>query len=53
MDSSRTEELLDEVLELFEHHGGDIEDGLDTDDIELLYSSLAKNRIARQRRGDV
>jgi hypothetical protein len=36
MDNSRTEELLDEVLELFEHHGGDIEDGLDTDDIELL-----------------
>ena len=36
MDNSQTENLLEESLELFEQHGGEIEEGLDTDDMELL-----------------
>jgi hypothetical protein len=35
VDSSQTENLLEESLELSEQHGGEIEEGLDTDDMEL------------------
>jgi hypothetical protein len=36
VDNSRTEDLLEESLELFEQRSGEVEEGLDTDDMELL-----------------